>query len=266
MLFKALFSFVAFGAASAAGFVVAAGVTPLVHLTTFAAVALAVLFGVVLWRLPDVRPAAEPAAGESATPAGGLNIERATLPLALLAAAAALPLGILYTRGAFIFESLGATGGARNVGLAVFSIAQAAVQIGVWWSSARANPRRAALVGGWVAVAGALAVGSAAVGVGGWVLAAVGVTLVGGGLAAVSPMAQSVAGQRFAAQRARAIGSVVRLNHFGIAAAPGVVLLVSFAFAPLMAPASAATLAAAVVLLGCAAAVALFAGVALRDR
>lgn len=256
LAFKAVFSGVSFVAAVAAGFVVSAGVAPFDHLVATSVIATAIVLAVLLWQLPDIRPDAAPAVVTDAAEPKGLG--RETLPLALLAAAAALPLGVMYTRGAFLFEALGATGGGRAIGLAVFSIAQAVVQLGVWWWSMRIRPRVAAVAGGWLAVGGSLLFGCAALGYGGWPLAAVGITALGAGLAAVSPMAQSDAGQRFPAQRARAIGSVVRLNHFGIAAAPGAVLLAGVPFGP--------TVGAAVVTLVCAGGVALSAGFVFRGR
>jgi MFS family permease len=148
--------------------------------------------------------------------------------LSLLAAASAVPLGAMYGWSTEMLERLGGEGGGKTFALGFF-IALRFVTLAVAWAlSSRIHARAWVMRGGLIALPGALVMS-----VGGWtesiVWTVVGAALIGGGLAAVSPMAASVAGESADAAGvsqdlvSAAVGRVIVVNHMAIFLGPIVV-------------------------------------------
>jgi MFS family permease len=214
----------------AAGAALEASVGILSHLGTVGVIMLAIAVAGILLARPAMRTEPEPAAetnqivGPAAVPAD--LIKRVRL-LKLLAMAAAIPLGAMFIWSAQLLDRLGIPGGWIATGLFWFVLMRAAIlEIARRWS-ARVEASTWVKGGGVVAVLGSLLVGGA---VFGWPIpVVVGMALVGGGLAAASVMAQSVAGQitrqaRVAAAKVdAAVSGVVVVNHIAIWTGPAVV-------------------------------------------
>jgi hypothetical protein len=225
LLYSGLNTLLAFGGAVAAGGALAIGLSPRTHLVIMLALATCVVALVVTrGGLPDIRPPHD-GTRRAPRPPGFL---RAVAPLALVAALAAIPAGVVFSRGTALLVSLDAPRAVLGALLVVYMATTTAVRLALWAAGARMTPAAAARLSAPLAVVGGLVL-CASPAYGGWPLATLGFALVGAGTASVTPLCVSLAGERMADSRVRAVGFVLAFHFFAIACTPAVVLLLSLA-------------------------------------